>query len=152
IPMNTDPRFHQPTEKPEAHNPIGDRGPQTPEGADHVRLDQQPIAPAYSPRHGKMLFPRNHQPRKIECVLMRGRIGAVVETELTVIALIHDLMMVGWRKLGDVTLIPVDAVEQRVERRTQIEAAPAAIADFIDALRVLLELCGIDGFEQTQTI
>ena len=83
---------------------------------------------------------------------MWRRIGAMVETEFTVIALIHDPMMVGWRKLGDVTLIPVDAVEQRVERRTKIEAAPAAIADFIDALRVFLELRGIDGVDQAQTI
>jgi hypothetical protein len=99
-----------------------------------------------------MLFPRDHQPGKIERVLMWRRIGAMIETEFAVIALIHDPMMVGWRKLGDVTLIPVDAVEQRVERRTKIEAAPAAIADLIDALRVFLELRGIDGFEQTQTI
>ena len=71
---------------------------------------------------------------------MRRRIGTVVETELTVIALIDDPMVVGRCELGDVSLIPVDAVEQRVERRTKIEAAPAAIADFIDALRVFLEL------------
>ena len=44
------------------------------------------------------------------------------------------------------------AVEQRVERRTQIEAAPAAIADFIDALRLFLELRRIDGVDQAQTI
>jgi hypothetical protein len=46
----------------------------------------------------------------------------------------------------------VDAVEQRVERRTKIEAAPAAIADFIDALRLFQELRGIDGIDQAQTI
>ena len=56
------------------------------------------------------------------------------------------------RDLGDVTLMPVDAVEQRVERRTQIEAAPAAIADFVDALRAFLKLRGIDGVDQTQAI
>jgi hypothetical protein len=61
-------------------------------------------------------------------------------------------MVVSERKLGDITLIPVDAVEQRVERRTQIEAAPAAITDFIDALGVLLQLRGIDGVDQAQAI
>ena len=61
-------------------------------------------------------------------------------------------MVVSGRELGDVSLIAVDAVEHRVERRTKIEAAPAAIADFIDALRLFLELHGIDGIDQAQTI
>ena len=83
---------------------------------------------------------------------MRRRIGTMVVAELTVIALVDDPMVVGGRKLGDVTFVPIDAVEQRVERRTQIEAAPAAIADFVDALRVFLKLRGIDGVDQTQAI
>src|SRR5437588_10856913 len=99
-----------------------------------------------------MLFPRDHQAGEIERVLMRRRIGAMVETEFTVIALIDDPMVVGRCELGDVTIIAVDPVEQRVERRTKIEAAPAAIADFVDALRFFLELRGIDGIDQTQTI
>ena len=66
---------------------------------------------------------------------MWRRIGTVVVAEFTVIALIDDPMVVGGRELGDVALITVDAVKQRVERRTKIETAPAAIADFIDALR-----------------
>ena len=125
---------------------------QTPEGADHIRLDQQPIAPAHPARRCQMLLPRDHQAGEIESILMRRRIGTVVVAEFTVIALIDDPMVVGGRELGDVALIPVDAVEQRVERRTKIEAAPAAIADFIDALRLFLELRGIDGIDQAQTI
>lgn len=83
---------------------------------------------------------------------MWRRIGTVVVAEFAVIALIDDPMVVGGRELGNVALMTVDAVEQRVERRTKIEAAPAAIADFIDALRVFLELRGIDGIDQAQTI
>ena len=83
---------------------------------------------------------------------MRRRIGTVVVAKLTVIALIDDPMVIGGRELGDVSFITVDTVEQRVERRTKIEAAPAAIADFIDALRIFLELRGIDGIDQAQTI
>ena len=83
---------------------------------------------------------------------MRRCIGTVVETQFTVIALIDDPMVVGRCELSDVSLRSIDAVEQRVERRTQIEAAPAAIADFIDALRVFLELRGVDGIDQAQTI
>ena len=69
----------------------------------------------------------------------------MVVAEFTVIALIDDLMVVGECELGDVSLIPVDAIEQRVKRRAQIEAAPASVADFIDPLRVFVELRGVDG-------
>ena len=83
---------------------------------------------------------------------MRRRIRTVVVAELTVIALVDDLMVVGRRQLRDVSVIPVDAVEQCVERRTEIEAAPAAVAHFIDPLRVALKLRGVDGMNQAQTI
>jgi hypothetical protein len=76
----------------------------------------------------------------------------VVVAELTVIALINDLMVVGRRQLRDVSLIPIDAVEQRSERRTEVKAAPAAVADFIDPLRVSLKLRGVDRINQAQTI
>jgi hypothetical protein len=99
-----------------------------------------------------MLLPRDHQAGEIEGVLMRRRIRTMVETEFTIIALIDDPMVVGWCEFCYVTLIPVDAVEQCVERWTKIEAAPTAIADFIDTLRVFLELRGIDGIDQTQAI
>jgi hypothetical protein len=99
-----------------------------------------------------MFFPRNHQAGKIESILMRRRIGTVVIAEFTIIALVDDPMVIGGCELSDVSFIPVNTVEQRVERRTQIEAAPAAIADFIDALRVFLELRGVDGIDQAQTI
>src|SRR6185295_10998053 len=102
----------------ETQDPIGNRRQQTPETADHIRLEQQPIAPAHPSRRGKMLFPRNHQAGEIESVLMRRRIGAMVETEFTIVAFVDDPMVVGWCELCDITFIPVDAVEQRVERRT----------------------------------
>jgi hypothetical protein len=46
---------------------------------------------------------------------MWRRIGAVVVAKFTIVALIDHPMMIGWREFGDVALIPVDAVEQRVE-------------------------------------
>jgi hypothetical protein len=150
--MYTDPRFYQPAKKSEAQNPVGHKRQPTPEGADPIRLDQQPIAPAHPPRHGQMLLPHDHQSRKIERILMRRRIGTVIVAKFTVIALIDDPMVVGRRELGDVSFISINAVEQRIERRTQIEAAPAAIADFIDTLRVFLELGRVDGIDQAQTI
>ena len=50
IPMHADTRFHQPPKEPNTQHPIGNRRHPTPEGADHIRLDQQPIAPAYPAR------------------------------------------------------------------------------------------------------
>src|SRR5262245_8775200 len=152
ISMNADQRFYQPAKKPEAKSPIGKRCQQTPEALDEIRLDQPPIAPTYPPCCGQMLFPRDHQAGEIESVLMRRRIRTVVVTEFTVIALIDNPMVVGNREFGDVAFIAVYAVEQRIERRTQIETPSAAIADFINTLRVFLELHGLDGVNQAQTI
>ena len=83
---------------------------------------------------------------------MRRCIGTVVVAELTVIAFIDDLMVVGRRQFRDVSLIPVDAVEQRIKRWTEVKAAPAAITHLIDALRVFVELRRVDGVDQAQTI
>ena len=63
---------------------------QTPESTDRVRLDQEPITPAYPTRRSQMLLPRNHQAGEIEGILMRRRIGTVVVAEFTVIALINS--------------------------------------------------------------
>jgi hypothetical protein len=42
---------------------------------------------------------------------MRRGIGTVVVAEFAVIALVDNPMVVGGRKLGDISLITVDAVE-----------------------------------------
>jgi hypothetical protein len=57
-------------------------------------------------------------------------------------------MVVGRCELCNVSFITVDAVEQGIKRRTQIEAPPAAIADLKNALRLFLELCRVDGIDQ----
>src|SRR6185503_9568400 len=129
IPMHPHPRFHQPTKEPTPHHPICHWRHQTPKRTDHIRLDQQPIAPAYPPCRGQMLFPCDHQAGEIERILMRRSVRTVVVAEFTVVALIDNPMVVGGRELGDVSFIAVDAVEQGVERRTQIEAAPATISE-----------------------
>jgi hypothetical protein len=46
---------------------------------------------------------------------MRGRIGTVVVAELAVITLVDNPMMIGWRELRNMALIPVDPVEERGE-------------------------------------
>ena len=83
---------------------------------------------------------------------MRWRIGTMVVAELAVITFVDDFLVVSRRQLGNVALILVDPVQQRVERGTKIEAPPAAIADFVNALRVFVELRGVDGIDQNQTV
>jgi hypothetical protein len=83
---------------------------------------------------------------------MRWRIGAIVETELAVVALIDHLMMVGRRELPDVTCIDVDTIEQGIERRAQIETAAAAVADVIDPQRFFVQLLRIDRINETEAL
>jgi hypothetical protein len=75
----------------------------------------------------------------------------MIETELTVVAFVDNPAMVLGRQLPGIPLIPVDAVEQRVERRTEIEAAAAPVADLIDAQRFFVQLRGIDRLDEGET-
>ncbi|MCG3778278.1 MAG: hypothetical protein JW388_0991 [Nitrospira sp.] len=115
LPMDPDPGLHQPPQGPKAQQPIGHRCQQTSKAADQIRLDQEPIAPAHPARGRQVLFPGDHQPGKVQTILMRRRIGAMVVAELTVVTFVDDLLMVGRRQLRDIALILVDAIQQRVE-------------------------------------
>ena len=53
--------------------------------------------------------------RKIDLVLVRGRIRAVIKTELAIVALVDDPALILRRQLRHVSLVPVDAIEERVE-------------------------------------
>jgi hypothetical protein len=88
--------------------------------------------------------------RKIDFVLVWGCIGAVIETELTVIAFVDDPPMILGREFGDIPLIPVDPVEQRIKRGTEIEAATASIADLINAQRFVVQLHWTDGLNERE--
>jgi hypothetical protein len=77
--------------------------------------------------------------REVDFVVMRRRIGAMVETEFAIVALVHDPPMVGVRQLGHVSLIVIDPTEQRIERGTKIKTPAAAVADFIDPQRFFEE-------------
>jgi hypothetical protein len=93
-------------------------------------------------------FPYRHEERKVDAVLMRRRIGTMVETELAIVALIDDAMMVRRGQFGDVALVPIDPIQERVERRTEIEATPTTIADVIDAKGFFVEYRRIDWLKQ----
>ncbi len=71
---------------------------------------------------------------------MGWRIRAVVVTELAVITFLLDPFVIRGGQTGDVALILVDAVQQRVEGRTEVETATTAVADVEYAIRLLYEI------------
>jgi hypothetical protein len=152
IPM--DPRHDFPDQPydTDAEEPIDQGSQRAADRSKHIRLDQPSISPGDASRHGQMLFPRNHQTWKIQRVLMRRGIGAMVVTELAVITFVDDAVVIGLGQLGDIAFVRVDTVKQRIERGTEIEATAAAVAHLINPLRLLLELRGVDGMEQTQAV
>jgi hypothetical protein len=76
----------------------------------------------------------------------------MIETELAVVAFIDDLMMIGRSQSGHITLVRIDPTQQRVERRTEIETAPAAVTDFEDPECFFLQLLGIDRCDKAETL
>src|SRR5512134_4163116 len=89
---------------------------------------------------------------EVELILMGGRVRAVIETELAVVALVDDLMMIGRGQFCDVAFVPVDAVQKRIERGAEIETAAAPVADFIDPERFLVQLLRIDRIDEAETL
>jgi hypothetical protein len=76
----------------------------------------------------------------------------MVETELAVITLVHDPMVVGRRELGHVSFVPIDSIQEAVERRAQIEATPATVADLVDSQRFFLQQRWVGRIDQTQAL
>ncbi len=90
--------------------------------------------------------------RKVDDVVVGRRIGAMVETELAVIAFVDHVMMVGRTQLRHIPLIHIDPIEQGIERGTQVEAAPAAVTDLIDPQGLLLQLLGVNRRNQADAL
>ncbi len=53
----------------------------------------------------------------------------MVETELTVIALLFDLCEILGSEFGGVALILINPVYQRIERRAQVKASSTSVTD-----------------------
>ena len=82
-----------------------------------------------------------HQARKIELELMAiaGRVGTSDLAHLAQVAEVDDVAFFLAAEKPNVAIVAVDRVEQRWERRAQIEAQPAALADVEDAGDLLVE-------------
>ena len=82
------------------------------------------IASARSISRGKSMRP----------LVLAGGVRAVDVAELALEALVDDLVLLGRRQpAGVLVVVPIDHLEQRRERRAELEAQPAAVAQVEDA-------------------
>jgi hypothetical protein len=151
VAMNAGKRLDESPEDRAPHEPIERPSPLTPDAADDVGGDEPVVAPPHASFSGQPLFSENHQMGKIDFVLVGRRVGTVIKTELAVIALIDDPAMVLRAELGHIPFILVDAIEQGIERGAEIEAAAAAVADFVDAQRLFVQLRSINRSDKGKT-
>jgi hypothetical protein len=88
---------------------------------------------------------------KVDFKLVRRRIRTVVETELAVVAFVHDSAMILGRQLPHIAFVAVDTIEQRVERRAEIETTAATVADLVDTQCFFVQLRGTDRLDEGET-
>src|SRR5262245_10616330 len=132
------------------HHPVREKCCKAANSADQIGPDQQAVPPPHASFLRQPFLPENHQMWEVDLVLMRWRVGAVIEAELAIVAFIDDLVMIGGGQLRDGTIVLVDAVQQCVEGGTEIETAAAAVADFVDAQGFLVQLSRIDRIDEVQ--
>ncbi len=75
-----------------------------------------------------------HQPREVEVPLVQlGDVRTVDVAELALEALVDDLVLFGrGESAGVLVVVLVDHLEQRRERRAELEAEPTAVAQVVD--------------------
>jgi hypothetical protein len=56
----------------------------------------------------------------------------MIETQFTVVAFVDYPMVIRWRELGDIALILINPIQQRIEGGTEIEAPAATVAHIVD--------------------
>jgi hypothetical protein len=94
-----------------SYEPIAEWGCPATDGAQEIGPIQPPVPPTHTAFKRTLSFSGNHQVRKIDFILMRGRVGTVIKAELAIIAFVDDSTMVVRRQLRHVPFIAVDAVE-----------------------------------------
>src|SRR5690348_5966387 len=77
--------LHQPVERP---------GGQTAHSADKIGGDEPPVPPTDPSLSRQAPFPEDHQMGKIDLVLVRRRVGAVIEAELAIVTFIDNLAVI----------------------------------------------------------
>src|SRR5262249_20228403 len=134
-------RLHESAVYRELVHPVGERRGERPELADEVGVAEHPVLEAEAGLARVGGPGPQHQPRKVDLPAVRGRVRAVIEAELALIAEIDHFLDVGRRQLVDVAVdrLHVHAIEQHLERRTQRQAPPAPAANVIDPPQLLVD-------------
>ena len=91
-----------------------------------------PLLHADRPASWRTACGPHHQPGEVELPLVRRHVGALHVAELALVALVDHLVLLGGGQRRRVPVVGVDEVEQRRERRAQVEAQPAAVAQVED--------------------
>jgi len=107
--------LNQPAEPRRRERPIAERGGHSPKFSNQLCLDQETIPPRSAVFLDPLFFPGCHETWKIDFVLMRWRIGAMVKTELAVITLFFHLFVIGSRDLRDITVVFIDPVQKGIK-------------------------------------
>jgi hypothetical protein len=71
----------------------------------------------------------------------------MIKAEFAVVTLVHDLLVIRRREFRHVALDGVNPIQQSVERRTKVEAAPAPVANLIDSQAFLFEGARFDRLQ-----
>jgi hypothetical protein len=138
--VNSDDSLHDPAKPTGLQSPVGQWRHQAPGLPNQVCLREKAVTEAYAALGGIMLLPGNHQAGKIDLILMGGRVGAVVVAQLAVIALVGDTVEIGPGQFLHVAFVGIDSVKQRIERRAQVEATAASVANVVDSKSLFFDL------------
>jgi hypothetical protein len=115
------------------------------DAAQRVGPPQELIGHPLPERHTLLLAHRvdpAHEPREVELPFVRRHVGALHVAELALVALVDHLVALGVGQRRDVAVFGVDEVEQGRERRAQVEAEPAAVAQVEDPVELDGERAG----------
>lgn len=137
--MQADQRFQQVPYPRRRESPVGQRGGQASHFSNQIRFDKQTIPPRSSLFLDPLLFPRGHETREIDLVRVGWGVRTVVVTELAVITFSFNPFIIRGGHLGDVACIVINAIQQRIEGRTEVETPSTAVADVEHATGFLFE-------------
>jgi len=134
-------RLHEGAVHRELVHPVGERRGARAELADEVGVAEHPVLEADAGLSRLSGPGPQHQPRKVDLPPVRGRVRAVIEAELALIAEVDHFLDVGRRQLVDVAVdrLDVDPIEQHLERRTQRQTPPAPAANVINPPQLLID-------------
>ena len=133
--------------------PVDHRGRRDRGAAEEVRACQELVGQALLHADPLPLAHRvdpAHQPWEVELPLVRWHVGALHVAELALVALVDDLIPFRIGQRRGVPVVGVDEPEHRGERRAQVEAQPAPVAQVEDAVDLVsergrVEVLGISG-------